>query len=479
MSIRQLMSIADSESSKYRPYINTGGPLDIVNGKYIPNVDGTWSLSGGLGLTTGIIARANKFKSSLQNSSSVNAMARFPGSQLMIFDSEYSAVDPVRLANMSTLHIDDPMKRDAHIDDLVSRIHISDPTSDHGSSLDAWIDYMKEIRDEKITHYKDYEVETEILDRETGKPYRMLIPTFNNIDSWTEAAVRQLNVKNDEFTADTEMNKQRTINMEEGWQKGRLMRQLPSICAKGGIICSMTGHIGNKFSLDGKPVQKDMAYMGQDETIKAMGNKFYFLMSSIFKIPNTRPLVDKVDKTLSEYRSNENHLSATELQELMVTLVRCKNAPSGTQTQLVSSQRFGIMTGLSYYNYLRNNKAYGLGSPNKMRSPLLGDVDLGRTKIFDLSKDYKTERALELTYQLFMIQSTWSLIGQPVDYSIPIEEFANKLTTSNSYGIDDILNSRGWWTYKNAPGIDRHLLTMPDILGIINNTYIPKFFPVK
>lgn len=473
MSVRRLMGNVDVESAKYRPYLNTGGPLDIVNGKFIPTIDGGHALSGGLGLTTAIIATANKFKSSLQNSSMMNTMARWPDSEAYIYDSEYAAIDKARLSNFSDLYLDEPEKRDAHIQDMIGRIEIHDPTTGHGSSLDAWFDYMKEIRDKKIANYKNLEVETEILDPDTGKPYRMMLPTFVGIDSWTMAPVKQLNVRNEEFTAETDTSKQRTIFMEEGLKKAQLMNQLPSICAKAGFYCMLTGHLGKKFSLDGKPVAKDMQYMSQDETVKAMGPKFYFLMSSILKISQTYALVDKADKRLSEYPSTDG-VAGNELQELNVTLTRCKNAPSGSNTQLVSSQRFGIMPGLSYYNYLRNNKYYGLGAPNKVRSPLLGDANIGRTKIFELSKQYEIARALELTYQLYMIQSSWTLMGQPVDYSIPIETFAEKLLTGNSYAISDILNSRGWWTYTDAKP-DRNYITLPDVINLVSGHYHPKW----
>lgn len=477
MAMRELMALADMEEARNRPYLNSGGPLDIFNGKYIPKVGGGYALSGGMGLTMSVIGKANTFKSTLMNGAAINTCARFPESTFVLYDTEYSVSDKNRLAGMSSLHLDDPDKRALHLTDLKRRIKITDPTEDAAESLDAWFDFMKVIRDDKVKNYKDFEVETEVIDLETGKPYRMLIPTFVNIDSWSEAAVRQLNVKNEEFNADTEMKDQRTINMEEGWQKKRLMRQLPKICAQGGIYTYISGHLGKKISMDGKPNSKDLTYMGQDEAAKAMGNNFYFLMSAIIKISNARVLVDKNDRRLTDYPSDE-HVSGAELQELDLTLIRSKNSPTGFQTQLVSSQRFGIMNGLSYYNSLRNNKYYGLGTPNKVKNPILGDLNLGRTKIFDLSLNYKVERALELTYQLFFIQNNWSFRDQPVDYSIPIEVFAEKLQGSG-YAIDDILNSRGWWTYKSAPGIDRSYLTLPDILEIINGNYKPKLIAVS
>ena len=475
MSIRQLMAGTESESVKYRPYINTGGPLDILNGKFIPTIGGSWALSGGQGLTTAFIGGPNTFKSVCNNGTMVNGLARFPDSSGFLKDSEFS-VDIGRLPQFSSLYLDEPEKREIHLKDIASRLKVYDPTTPEAESLDTWFDFAKSIRDEKIKHFKDYEVETEILDPDTMKPYRMMLPTFMGIDSWTEAAVAQLNLKNEEIDADTEMSKQRTIFMEEGWKKAMLMRQLPKICAQGGIYCCLTGHMGKKFSIDGKPVKKDMTYMGQDETTKAMGTKFPFLMSTIFKIDKAAAMTYDGDRSQSQYPSKEG-VGSTELQQLMITMIRSKNAPSGGQTQMVSSQRFGVMNGLSYYNYLRENKYYGLGNPKTVRNPLLENIDIGRTKIFEQSKDYKTMRALELTYQLFVIQSTWTLMNQPVDYSISIEMFSEKLHKSG-YAVDDILNSRGWWTYKGAK-VEREFITLPDILMILNGTYKPKFLSVN
>lgn len=465
----------DDDVAKARVYLNTGGPLDLLNGKFVPTVNGSWALSGGLGPTTAVIAEGNKFKSTLLNGSSVNVAARFPDAEYVLNDTEF-AIEKPRLVNMSTLYLDDEEKRKAHIADLDKRTRIYNQATSKGETLDAYVDFMKEIRDNKIKRFKDYEVETEILDLETMKPMRMLLPTLSGIDSWSEGLIKSVGDKNEEYDADTESGKFRSINMEEGLHKVRLMRQLQSICVKGGIYLTMSGHLGKKLSMDGKPNKKDMAFMGQDETVKGMGNKFYFAMSSVIKINNTQLVVDKNDGRQSEYPSSDSNVAGNELQRLMITLVRTKNTLSGDQTTLVSSQKFGIMPGLSYYDFLRNNKYYGLGVPNKVRNPLLGDTNIGRTKIFDTSREYKVERALELTYQLFVIQSTWTLLGQPVDYSMPIDVFADKLMQSG-YAVDDILNSRGWWTYTGAK-VDRPYLTLPDILMMLDGTYKPKLFAV-
>lgn len=476
MAFPKLTENTESEEATFRPWINTGGPLDIITGTFMPSTYGGHLLSGGLGLTTAIVAEANRFKSTLLNSSAVNALARFPGSEFHLNDTEYSTLNINRLSSMSDLYLGkgEEEKRAKHLEELKNSIHMYDPTTNHAESLDAWFDFMKEIRDRKIKLHKEYTVETEFLDPMTGKPHRMLLPTFMSIDSLSEAMVRQMNVKNEEFDANSEMKEQRTIHMEEGWQKARLLRQMSSICAKAGIYLLLTGHMGKKMAIGNTPNKKDMQYMGQDESVKGMSSKFYFLMFSMLKIGNTEPVVDKADRRLPEYPS-EAGIAANELQRLLAVLVRCKNSASGDQVRWISSQTQGLLTGLSYYDTLRENKYYGLGAPNKVRNPLLGDMNLGRTKIFDLANEYTVRRALELTYQYFVIKTSWNPTTLPVDFSMDIEEFAERLMTSNSIMIEDILNTRGWWTYKQETKPEREHLSLPDAMNLLNGNYEPKW----
>ena len=459
-----------------RPYLNTGLPLDMANGKLIPKVDGGFAISGGMGPMTAVIADPNRYKSAGINGATVNCMARFPDSQFYALDTEYSTTDATRMANMSNLYLDDPQKREQHIGDLVGRISIYDQATTRGETLDAWFDYLREIKDFKTKHIKDYTVETEVIDPSTGDPYKMLLPTFASVDSWSAAQVRQLVTMNETFTDETASDKQRTMFMNEGWQKTRLMRLLPGLCVKGGIYLTMTGQLGKKTSMDGKPVKKELVYMNQDEMAKAMGPQFNYLMSTIIKNGKVETVVDPNDRNKPGYPSKYG-MSAVELNDISCIVVRGKNAPAGPQFSLIASQTRGVLSGMSYYQNLKDAKYFGLGTANKVKSVMLPDLDLGRTKIYDLSLDYKVSRALELTYQLYFIQTYWSQRGQPVNFGITPEELMDKLNTSG-IAIDDILNSRGWWTYKDAKP-DREYLTLPDVLSIVEGTYKPKFLSVK
>lgn len=477
MAGRSLFDSEEKEDSiTYRPYINTGGPLDVMNGKFIPNVDGTMTLSGGLGPTTATIARGNRFKSAWQHGNMIGAMECWPDAEGIVLETEFGSIDADRMTGMAKRFRNDPVKRAAHLEYLKGKLTIYDHSTETAETLEAFFEHMARIRDYKLKNIKGWEVETEIMDRRTMKPYRMLFPTFVGIDSWSEALVKQVSNRVEEFDGDTEMKEKRTIHLEEGWNKAERMRALPKLCIQGGIYCLLTAHLGDKYSLDGKPNSKDLAHMKQDEMAKGVGPKFNFLMSTIVQI-NTASALIGADKSQPEFPSKSSFVSATDLMELMIVVIRSKNAPSGMQAPIVASQTLGVQSGLSYYQALRKGKYYGLGSPNKVRNPFLGDMDIGRTKIFDLTDDPRVNRALELTFQLFYIQNNWNLVNLPQCFSMPVDKLVEMLH-QNSYASDDILNSRGWWTYTDA-GIDQPHLSLYDALLIATGEYKPKFFAVS
>jgi hypothetical protein len=469
----------EEDSAGYRPYINTGTNLDILNGKFIAGFDGRVILSGGLGNTTATIAEGNKFKSTWQHGNMVGAMERWPGSQGRIYETEFGSIDTGRISRMSQFHHDDPEKRALHVTDLSQRIKVYDVGTETGEHLESFMDYMREIRDEKMKNSKSWTVETEVADPFTGKPYRMLFPTFIGIDSWSEALVKHVDTRNESYDGDTEMKEKRTIHLDEGWNKSYLMRQLPGICVQGGLYTMLTAHLGKKFAMDpGKPNKKDLTHMGQDEMAKGVGPKFLFLMNTIIKIANATELRHDADKSQTRYPSKNSYVSATDLMELALVIVRSKNGASGYQASAVASQAGGIIPGLTDYRNLGDKFKYaGLGSANKVRTPWLDNLDLGRTRIYDQARDPFVARALEITYQIAFIQSNWNLSLLPAHFTTPIDDVV-ELLSKQGYATSDILHSRGWWTYTDS-GIDIPYLSLDDILRIASGTYKPKFIPVS
>jgi hypothetical protein len=247
------------------------------------------------------------------------------------------------------------------------------------------------------------------------------------------------------------------------------------MCAKGGIYFSMTGHIGEKMAVGNTPNKKDMMYMGQNERVKGMSSKFYYLMTAMLKIANSEAVVNQNDRKLTDYPSS-SFTAANELHRLSTVFVRTKNSKSGPVVDVISSQDTGVNNGLTYYDNLRSNKYWGIGTPNSVRSPFLPGVDLGRTKIADMCKQHKVMRALEITWQMMFLNTHWSGNTGDLNLHMTLEQVLDALS-ANSIAADDILNSRGWWTYIGAK-VEREYLSIADIAMIVSGQYKSKFVQV-
>ena len=274
MSLLAKLAISDAP---FIPYLNTGALLDLMTGQFVPGVDGCTILNGGIASTDAVMGRPQVFKSTTANGLVINAMARYPRSETLIFDTEFSLKDKARLARMSDLYMDDLEKRAAHLADLESRMIITDPTE---HDLETFFQVIKQIHDAKVADPKSYIVETPLLDPKTGAPRMMMVPTFIIIDSWSKGKIKSVINMLDQYSAsDSKLN---TIYMAEGNGKNKILGQLPQMAARAGIYFTLTAHVGNKFDLGSYlPSPKDIQYMKQSDTLKGVGSDFLFLISNL------------------------------------------------------------------------------------------------------------------------------------------------------------------------------------------------------
>ena len=176
-----------------------------------------------------------------------------------------------------------------------------------------------------------------------------------------------------------------------------------------------------------------------------------------------------------EYKVGDS-TSPTELAELDMVLVRCKNNNSGNKMKFISSQSYGLLGGMTDYRQLATNGYFGLGSPNKPANVFLPEIALPKTQVFKKLQDYKTARAMEIISELLFVQRYWSIRDSEINYMISPEELVANLRKT-TYAIDDILNSRSWWCYdeKFCP---RPYLALPDIIEIASGNYKPTLIAV-
>lgn len=457
MSILKKFEIKESS---FIPYFNTGTPLDIANGKYVPGQDGHMVLNGGLPQTMALAGRQERFKSTETMSLIMNILGRYKDAEAIVYDTE-SSLQKDRLLSMG----------DRPIENGNERLQLISQTD---YFTEDFVALIKKVADEKRKNAKDYTVETPLFDPVTHQPVRMMIPTFVVIDSWSKMRSKAVAETLDKVSSsDSGTN---MVNMTEGNIKTKVMGQLPYIAGSAGIYFVFTAHIGENYVLDPyAPKPKSLQHMKASDKFKNVGSDFSFLISTLLEARDAR--VIQTDKKECFYP--DTFTSDTEYSRVGNVVCRCKNNGSGPQFSLVISQGRGVDTPLTNYDYLRTNKFYGLDGNHINHKPMIyPDVTLSRTTISKkVVDDKRLRRALEILSQLCQIQNSWSLRDMPVPFDIKPETLADKLSNMSSYSVTDILDSRGHWTYdKKDP---EPYLSLFDILAIVNGTYKPKLHPTS
>lgn len=472
MSLLQKLNISDAA---FTPFLNTGSLCDLALGRFVPGINGSTILSGGLGMTNGITGKPQVYKSTQAHGWAIQILERYPGSEYYIYDTEFSQGDKWRLVRSSSLYLDDPILRERHLEDLYHRIVVTNPEE---VDLESFFKKVKEIAALKQAARKEYTVTSPILDPRTGQPLKMFIPTLVSVDSWSEAHALSAMENLDE--KDASDSKNNTWFMGDGRVKKLIMSQIPALAAKAGIYFIFTAHIGKVNDMGSyMPTPKDMQYTKQGETTKGVGSAFSFLVSNVVEARKATPITP--DNKESQYRLPGSSSTATmEFSRVTDVVIRCKNNNSGSQFSTVVSQKYGVLPCMTNYDYLREMKYPGLGGPGASRSPkscfLPDATGLGRTTCYEtLLKNPALNRALEITAQLVYVQNAWTVSDDDVPFSITPEKLAEELGKT-TYAMSEILGSRGWWTYGGYDHIP--YLSLFDILAIVKGTYKPKLVPV-
>lgn len=450
------------------PMLCTGTPIDLMTGKFVPASNGQSIMYGGLATTNAFDGKAKVYKSTSTMAEALNALARYSGSHLAGWDNEESFKDERRAVEMIDLYREDPVKRQALLDDVYeNRLHLSD-LSAYSNANEFFEEVIRPLYNEKMKHIKDYIVETPLLDPRTGKPQLMIVPTIILQDSWSKARVK---------AADDLMEKEgvgnsgnNTYYMKSGLVKNQLMSYWPKYAGQAGFYFVSVAQLKEKTNMTGKPNSKDMQFGKQDEKMSEVGSDYTYVNSNMIELRSAKVMLDS-SGTECEFPFEDGVTSVNELSEVTNVLVSCKNHGSGSKMQMVMSSERGLCTFLTNLKYLKTMKT-GLGSNNQfIRPELYPDGGFRRKEAWSIQSNYKVVRAIELMTQLIFIQQNWTLSNPGADYGMTIEELSKKIGES-SYAMDDILNSRGWWTYDKN---DRPYLSIKDVLLIASGNYKPKF----
>lgn len=459
------MDVIGPQPNIFITYLNTGTLLDIALGTPA-KCKNNYVFNGGLSNILGIGGRSQTYKSTIADSIVARVASIYPDIQVLIFDSENSKPGLKRYNDFALFNMD-----------LTDRIRLFDTTTD---DLNSIYEKIKSIVEYKKKHEKELLIETPFLDKD-GKNIKIMLPTICLIDSFTVAKVNSEieNIEKSQLDS-SDLN---TLWMKSGKNKTIFMRQIVQYARSASIYFILTAHIGENKDLNASPympIRKQMQFMSQKDRLKDVGSQFEFLTNSFF-YTNSPTILTSGSGNNKECYYPSIFNNAVELNKVELTITRNKVNISGILVPMVISQFEGIVDPLVYVEYLKDhcdkiNDVFTQKGAN-MSTFIYPDVSFTRNTIREKSKkDYKLTKALEICAQFKYLKNVGSNLDNIIDLSTSTEKFMDFLLGKDNSEINDILESRSYWTYVKC---DRPLLTIYDIIdkvnGLIkNNTKIIK-----
>ena len=464
--------------------MNVGSVFDVPNGRYYLGQHGESVLNGGVAYFTGVAGRGNTFKSTLMHYMVLAILDRYKSATSNVYDTEMS------LTNERMYQLAQHLPRIAGVDlEREDRLLITDSTVMMG---EGWFDALKDFGTELVSkeNYKANVRTTPFLNTDQGGFVTAMKPLISEVDSLSMLTTSNTqDVFDDVKIGDKETN---ISAMTDARIKTQLINQLPAFTAAHGIYVLMSAHVGKQHRMDtrGPPPPKQLQYLKGDASFKNVPEKFSFLPNNLYYVHNVA-VMQSADKT-SEYPKNRDDKqdNDTDLQLLTVQNLRAKNGPTGMPVEIVVSQKEGLLMGLTEFNLLKNLDRYGLGgNVQNYYLELLPNVALSRTTIRGkLERDDKLKRAMEITAELAYMYHIGYRTENTIEKADFLEEELDRDLSctakelyedlkAKGYDWDVLLNTRGFWVFKeDEEGYPPFLSTM-DLLRMRAGLYHPYWLP--
>ena len=436
---------------------NTDTNYDLATGVAIPGYDGKFYIDGGInrGINS-IIGRVQTYKSTTAGSLIARSCALYGGCDCLVLDTEMSlARNESRFTRLAGEYA--PIVQKMYDDGDIKIIYGTTYT------VAAFYAQICEICEYRKKNKKDFIVESPFLDNEGDGLKRMKVwkPFYIFIDTLTlmrsDKEMKALAGGLDESSANT-------AYMLSGKDKTTMLIDLRCKCDEFGLCVICTAHVDDKIDMDPyNPSVKTLQFMRQNDKIKGTGSSFQKISIPMVE---TRGLIKLLNSSKSENLYKYNDAALGDLNQVSLLMQRSKTQMSGFVFNVVESQNDGIVNSLSDYHALRSNKYAGLiGNEQRHELAWYPGTTVTRNSVYDeCSKSYEFKRALQLMSQYQFVQTYWNIKQLPIDFSMTLEEAFTKLSAAK-IKWNDILNSRGYWTYGKC---DREYLSIFDVMAMIN-----------
>lgn len=477
------------------PFYNTGGLLDIPTAAFVIGTKGQFVMSGGFGPITGVVGKPHMFKSTILKSMLYRAFTRIYSTiktSALMYDTEITVVESHQrdMVMYMCSHYDDI--RISYYDDVGT--FIRDMFSTENNDLvftnrnqyngNEYYELLRKLLNGKNPENKQKRgeevveafklIDSPFLDRDGKSPYKILAPTFGDVDSLSEFRTEADDTIQEAELGDSSAN---PGFMREGLNKTRFLMGMPQLTTQNHHYVGMTGQIGKEIAMSTGPMpaapQKQLSAMKNGDVLKGVSGKFISLSNVCWQAAKTTPslqthrIEDGPKYPIGETKGNKFD---NDLFEVDLTCIRNKNGPTGFTIQIMVSQSLGVLFDMSEFHFIKTNEYWALdGSQQNFVCTFKPDVPLSRTTIRKkLGSEPGLQRAINIASEMLQIKlfnpGLWAAYGcTPKELYDGIKE--------KGYDWEELLQTRGWWhPDENHPL--KELCTL-DILRMNRGDYFP------
>lgn len=458
-----------TETPEMRCYCNIGSFFDILTGYPVKGRWGNMLINGGLWYTDAIVGPNNSFKSTLSKHKLLKGMANFKYGTGLTLDTEISGTGAMRYNSLAQ-HI--PGIQDYDFSDGVRWRYFTNAEV-YG---DIWWSEVKKYADTKASkeNKKSSQLTTPFWDEEKQEYIKSFIPTFIEIDSLSQLAVKAVEDKYHQLDASD--NKRNMEDMATAKAKSKIVRDMPVVTASAGLYVIVTAHVGEKKDLDPyNPSMQKFQGMKGNRTVKYIPESFQFNMNNLYEIVSARPMINQNTKAPEFPRDSSEEFSGdTDLMELTINILRGKGGASLQVFPLICSQTEGLLEGLSDWYWLKINK-YGVGgSAQHPTIDLYPEETLSRTQVRrKIEENPRLKRALQLQCELYWVHR----LNKAEGVNFPRERICSPKELYDDikalgYDWNELLDTIGEWKFREDEQT-KPTLTIYDLLNIRAGEYVP------
>jgi len=456
-------------------YYNVGSYFDIPTGTIQTGAKGESIIVGGIRAAVGIVGPANSYKSTISHYfalAAANTIFATADTRITTYDTEVN-ITLDRLDNMAS-------KFDYIPANPVIEAEVWSVSDKSNISANDWVTGVSKYAKAKASDKNSMVTFTAFTDPYTKKPLKALLPTFAEVDSFSEF---EGEASIDMMDGDIEDSSTNTFALRQGMFKHKFLSQVPRISGSANIVFLLTAHIGEKVDLATGPAKynkptKQLQFMKSGDTIKGVTNKFNYLTNTAYFAHAATKFINQGTK-LPEYPIKGYTNDPVELNMVKLTQLRSKNGSSGYTLEVLVSQYDGVLLELTQFHYIKTHDRYGMaGTVQNYEMVLRPGVKLSRTTVRDkIDSDPLLAKAIQFTSDLLQLH-TYHRHLKKVDLLCTPEELYNDIEALG-YDWDVLLATRSWHTPDQYSDKVLPFLSIIDLLRMRKGLYHPYWMKEK